>query len=269
MTQGLRHRCHEIIFEADTRAGKVFDVALLLCIVTSVLAVMLESVDDIGQRHGTALRGLEWVFTILFGIEYILRLYCVRRPLRYAVSFFGVVDLLAVLPLFVSLVVPGTHSLLVVRVLRLLRVFRVFKLARFLGEANVLRVALARSVPKVIVFLGTVLTIVVIIGALMYLIEGKPNGFDSIPKSMYWAVVTLTTVGYGDLVPVTVLGRCLAAVLMVMGFGIIAVPTGIVSAELVQQSQAQGELTTQACPTCMAEGHSRDAIHCKFCGARL
>lgn len=270
MFEAQRSRIHEIIFEADTPSGKAFDVILLVLIVISVLAVMLETVNDIEAQHGAVLRRLEWILTILFTIEYGLRLYCVRQPLRYATSFYGLVDLMAVLPLYVSLILPGSHSLLVVRVLRLLRIFRVFKLARYLGEANVLRTALTNSLPKVIVFLGTVLTIVVIVSALMYMIEGRDHGgFDSIPKSMYWAIVTLTTVGYGDVVPVTVLGKIMASLLMIMGFGIIAVPTGIVSAEIVQQVRLQSQITARACPSCMREGQAADAIFCKYCGGKL
>lgn len=267
MNQVAKQRLHDVIFEADTPVGKVFDVTLLVLILGSILAVMLESVDEIAANHGGVLRAAEWCFTIAFTIEYILRLYCVRKPLRYAFSFFGIVDLVAILPLYISLLIPGSQSLAIVRVLRLLRVFRVFKLARFLGEARVLRAALSNSLPKVIVFLLTVLTLVAIIGTLMHLIEGDRSGFSNIPESMYWAIVTLTTVGYGDITPVTVTGRILASLLMIMGFGIIAVPTGIVSAEIVHQSHRN--ITTQVCPDCMAEGHSRDAVHCKYCGGKL
>ncbi|MGE3164016.1 MAG: ion transporter [Planctomycetota bacterium] len=263
-----RETLHEIIFEADTPAGKAFDVALLAAIVFSVLAVILETVETIAVRHGPWLRASEWCFTLLFTVEYFLRLYCVRRRMRYAASFFGLVDLLSILPLYVSLFWPGAQTLLAIRVLRMLRVFRVFKVARFLGEANVLKIALSNSVPKVIVFLGTVLTFVVVIGAVMHLVEGDQEGFANIPKSMYWAIVTLTTVGYGDIVPVTVTGRFLAALVMVLGFGIIAVPTGIVSAEIVQESRRR-PVSTQACRECSAEGHDIDAKHCKYCGAAL
>lgn len=264
---GRRERIYEIVFEADTPAGRFFDVALLIAILLSVLAVLLESIESIDSEYGGVLRAVEWVFTGLFTIEYLLRLYAVRYPLRYAMSFFGVVDLLSILPTYLALFLPGTGSpLLVVRALRLLRVFRIFKLARFLGEANVLSTALRASGPKIIVFLGTVLTIVLIVSALMYLVEGKEHGFTSIPRAMYWAIVTVTTVGYGDVVPQTVLGRIIAAILMILGYGIIAVPTGIVSAELVE---AKRNATTQVCPECLAEGHDTDAVHCKKCGSKL
>ncbi len=268
---GWRYRLHEIIFEADTPAGRAFDVVLLVAIVASVVAVSLESIDPAAApwraRWGPWLRAAEWLFTVLFSVEYALRLTCVRRPFAYARSFFGVVDLLAVLPTYLSLVLPGAQSLLVIRALRLLRVFRVFKLAHFLAEARVLRSALAASRPKIVVFLGTVLTIVLIVGATMYLVEGRASGFDSIPRGMYWAIVTLTTVGYGDISPQTPLGQALASVVMILGYGIIAVPTGIVTVELGRASRRS--VTTQACPSCAAEGHDADARFCKYCGARL
>ena len=209
---------------------------------------------------------MEWLFTVTFTIEYLLRLYCVRRPLRYALSFFGLVDLIAVIPTYLSLLVTGTQSLLVIRTLRLLRIFRVLKLAKYLGEAHVLLAALRASRAKITVFLVAVLSIVVIMGSTMYLVEGEEHGFTSIPTSMYWAVVTMTTVGYGDITPTTVLGRTLSAMLMILGYGIIAVPTGIVSAELVR---APKTVSTQACPSCSAEGHDHDATHCKYCGTSL
>ena len=265
---GFRARLHEIIFEADTPAGRAFDVALLWAIVLSVLAVMLESVGSIRAAHGELIRRVEWGFTVLFTLEYGLRLLSVQQPWRYAVSFFGLVDLLAILPSYSSLLMPGTQSLVVVRVVRLLRVFRVFKLASFLGQAEVLLTALRASRPKIVVFLGAVLSMVVISGSVMYLVEGEEHGFDSIPRGMYWAVVTLTTVGFGDLTPKTVLGQFLASVLMVMGFGIIAVPTGIVSVELANATRL-GQVNTQACPGCGRQGHDADAVHCKFCGTKI
>lgn len=262
-----RHTLHEVIFEADTPAGKQFDVALLLVIGASVAAVMLESVESIRESYGRLLLVAEWTFTGLFTIEYVLRLVCVDKPLRYARSFFGVIDLLAILPTFLSLFVPGAQSLVIVRALRLLRVFRVLKLGHFLYEASVLTTALRASLRKIIVFLGAVLTIVMIVGAMMYLIEGGEGGFTSIPRGVYWAIVTMTTVGYGDIAPNTVGGQILASFVMVMGYGIIAVPTGIVSVEL---SQARPRpVTTRACPSCGGEGHDVDARHCKRCGAKL
>jgi voltage-gated potassium channel len=265
----LRSRLHEIIFEADTPAGKAFDVALLLAIALSVAAVMLESVAPIRERYGRQLYLVEWFFTILFTIEYLLRLFCVRYPLRYARSFFGIIDLLAVLPTYLSALLPGAQSLLVIRVIRLLRIFRIFKLTRYLGEAKTLTVALRASRHKIIVFLGAVLTIVTIMGALMYLIEGPAAGFTSIPRGVYWAVVTMTTVGYGDIAPRTVIGQTLAAFVMILGYAIIAVPTGIVSAELVQAARDSLGRSTQACPGCGAEGHDSDAVYCKRCGHEL
>ena len=262
-----REKIHEIIFEADTPAGKAFDVALLILIILSVVAVMLESTATVADRYGPWLRAFEWIVTVLFTIEYLLRLYCVRRPARYARSFFGLVDLLAILPTYVSVIIPGAQSLLVIRALRLLRVFRVLKLAHFVGEASELTAALRGSARKIIVFLGAVLTIVIIVGSMMYLIEGEANGFTSIPTSIYWAIVTMTTVGYGDIAPQTPLGKILASIIMIMGYGIIAVPTGIVSVELA--GVVKKRITTQACPDCGAGGHALDAVHCKFCGAKL
>ncbi|ELR68160.1 Potassium voltage-gated channel subfamily KQT [Fulvivirga imtechensis AK7] len=259
---------HEIIFEADTPGGKVFDVILLIAIILSVVAVMLESVAKIKLEYGHVLYIAEWVFTILFTIEYVTRLLIVTRPFKYAISFLGIIDLLSVIPTYLSLIFVGAQSLLVIRSIRLLRVFRVFKLARFLGEASQLMSALKASRPKIIVFIGAVFTMVVILGTLMYLIEGGENGFTSIPKSIYWAVVTLTTVGYGDIAPQTVLGQGLATLIMILGYGIIAVPTGIVSAEMTRQ-KPYSPVSTQACPHCGAEGHDSDAAYCKKCGGHL
>lgn len=265
-----KNRLHEIIFEADTPLGKLFDIILLIAILLSVLSVMLESVKDIYVKYGTQLYLLEWTFTIIFTVEYIARIIAVTRPKKYIFSFFGIIDLLSILPAYLSLVFVGAQSLLVIRSLRLLRVFRVLKLGRFLGEANQLRNALRSSRPKIIVFIFTVFTVVVIMGTFMYLIEGEENGFTSIPRSVYWAVVTLTTVGYGDIAPQTTLGQALATLIMIMGYGIIAVPTGIVSAEMTNQKFGPGKkISTQACPHCTAEGHDIDALFCKKCGGHL
>jgi voltage-gated potassium channel len=261
-----RTRLHEVIFEADTPAGRAFDIGLLIAIFASVGAVLLESVSAIRSRHGTILRAIEWILTAAFTVEYVLRLVAVERPWRYARSFYGVVDLLAILPTYVSLLAPDVQSLMVIRAIRLLRVFRILKLAHFLSEADVLLTALRASRRKITVFLGGIVTVVIIVGALMYLIEGEEHGFSSIPVSMYWAVVTLTTVGYGDIAPRTALGQLLAALLMILGYGVIAVPTGIVSVELANATRA---VSRQACPACGAEGHDVDASHCKHCGARL
>ena len=261
-----RARLHEVIFEADTPAGRAFDIGLLFAILVSVVAVMLESVAGIRRQYGDELRAVEWALTAAFTIEYVLRLVAVDHPWRYARSFFGLVDLLAIVPTYLGLVVPEAHSLMVIRAIRLLRVFRVLKLGRFLGEAQLLATALRASRRKITVFLGGIVTVVVIVGALMYLIEGEANGFTSIPTSMYWAVVTMTTVGYGDIAPRTTLGQFLAALLMILGYGIIAVPTGIVTVELAQAGRA---VSRQACPACGVDGHDPDAAHCKYCGARL
>ncbi len=262
-----RFKLHEIIFEAETPAGRAFDVCLLVAIVLSVAAVSLESVAEVRAVYGTELRVLEWFFTILFTLEYLLRLASVGKPWRYARSFFGVVDLLAIVPTYLSLLVAGTQSLLVIRALRLLRIFRILKLAHFVGEARVLHAAVRASTRKIVVFLGTVLTLVLIVGALMYLIEGAGNGFTSIPQSVYWAIVTMTTVGYGDIAPQSILGKILASAVMILGYGIIAVPTGIVTVELA--GALKHSTRTVACTECGAEGHATDAIFCKFCGTRL
>lgn len=263
-----RARLHEIVFEADTRAGRAFDLTLIWLILLSVATVMLESVSRVRAQYGALLYGLEWVFTILFTIEYVLRLLSVRRPLRYATSFFGLVDLLAIIPTYLSIFVPGSQYLLVIRILRLLRVFRLLKLSEYVVEADTLRLALQASRRKISVFISAVVLLVVIIGALMYVIEGEAHGFTSIPVSIYWAIVTLTTVGYGDLSPRTPFGQILASVVMVIGYGIIAVPTGIVTVELAQAAR-QRKITRQSCPSCAAEGHDADALHCKYCGAHL
>jgi len=258
-----------VIFEAETTAGRAFDIILLAAILASVAAVMLDSVASINAVYADELNKAEWFFTILFTVEYLLRLICVGRPVRYALSFFGVVDFLAIVPTYVSLFLPGTQYLLVIRVLRVLRVFRILKVAMYVGEARLLTRALAASRRKITIFFFTVLTLVTILGSLMYLIEGPENGFTSIPKSVYWAIVTLTTVGYGDISPRTPAGMFLASVVMVLGYAIIAVPTGIVTSEISYAITAGRAVTTRACFECGAEGHDHDATHCKFCGSRL
>jgi voltage-gated potassium channel len=264
---GWRPLLHEIIFEADTPAGKWFDVLLIWSILLSVAAVLLDSVASIRSDHGGLLYGIEWFFTILFTVEYLLRLVSVGRPIKYAVSFYGIVDLLSIVPTYLTLLFPASKYLIVIRILRILRVFRVLKLVQYVREANVLMRALRASRRKIFVFLYTVLTLVIVFGALIYLIEGEENGFTSIPRSVYWAIVTMTTVGYGDISPQTGIGQMVASVIMILGYGIIAVPTGIVTVEL---SHALGEeVSTQACPECGAEGHDPDAVHCKYCGAKL
>jgi voltage-gated potassium channel len=262
-----RARLHEIVFEADTPAGRAFDLGLVVAILAAVACAMLETVRELPASAKGALVAAEWVFTALFSMEYVVRLLCVGRPLRYATSFFGLVDLCAILPTYLSLLMPGAQSLLVIRALRLLRIFRVLKLARYLSEAAALRRALLASRAKITVFLTTVLVVVSIVGAAMYLVEGPRNGFTSIPMAMYWAIVTMTTVGYGDISPHTPLVQLIAAVLMVIGYALIIVPTGIVSAEMAQR--ALRPVSTQACPACSREGHDVGASYCKWCGARL
>jgi voltage-gated potassium channel len=263
-----RAQLHEVIFESDTPAGRYFDLALIWLILLSVTTVVLESVREVREQYGKLLYALEWLFTLLFTVEYFLRLLSVRRPLRYATSFFGIVDLLAIIPTYLSIFVPGSQYLQVIRILRLLRVFRLLKLSEYVMEADTLRRALRASRRKISVFISAVVLLVVIIGALMYVIEGEANGFTSIPVSIYWAIVTLTTVGYGDLSPRTSVGKMVASIVMVIGYGIIAVPTGIVSVELAQAAR-QKKVTGQSCPSCGAEGHDPDAICCKYCGEKL
>ena len=258
---GWRARLHEIVFEADTRAGRFFDFALIWLILLSCATVIFESIRQVREQYGEPLYALEWLFTVLFTVEYLLRLVSVRRPLRYAASFFGVVDLLAIIPTYLSIFVPGSHYLLVIRILRLLRIFRLLKLSEYIMEADTLRRALRASRRKISVFISAVVLLVVIIGSLMYVVEGEENGFTNIPISVYWAVVTMTTVGYGDLSPRTPLGQMIASIVMILGYGIIAVPTGIVSVELAQAVRQQG-VTTQSCPACSAQGHDPDARYC-------
>jgi voltage-gated potassium channel len=264
---GLRETVHEIIFEADTPTGRLFDVALLLAIVVSVIAVMLESVVSFATSYGRLLVITELVLTGLFTIEYLLRLWSTDRPWRYATSFYGLVDLLSILPTYISAFIPGARSLAVIRALRLLRIFRVLKLGRYLKASAHLSVALQASLPKIIVFLFAVLTVVMITGSAMYFIEGGDNGFTSIPRSVYWAIVTMTTVGYGDIHPKTEYGQALAALLMILGYGVIAVPTGIVSVEMSKTHD--GELITRSCRSCTAEIRDPRAKYCRMCGSVL
>jgi len=260
-------KIHEIIFEADTRAGKWFDIVLLWAILLSVATVMIESVNSISSVYGTELRQIEWFFTILFTIEYLARLYAIGKPLKYIFSFYGIIDFVSIIPTYFGLFISGTHSLSIIRSIRLLRVFRILKLAQFIKEANVLIVAFKAARAKIIVFLFAVLSLTFILGTIMYLIETPESGFTSIPRSIYWAIVTLTTVGYGDIAPQTVLGQTLASLIMIIGYAIIAVPTGIVGAELSKADHLK--VNTQVCPQCSEEGHDADATHCKFCGAKL
>lgn len=262
-----RRILYTIIFEADTRAGKLFDVVLIVSIVCSVGVVLLDSVKSLQQNYGHLFSILEWCFTLVFFIEYILRLIVVRRPLIYATSFFGLVDLFAIVPTVLSLLFPVTRYFRVIRILRLLRIFRVLKLVQYLEEAKYLTAALHASRRKITVFLFAVLTMVVILGSLMYVIEGDSGEFTSIPRSIYWAIVTLTTVGYGDISPQTGVGQAVAAIIMILGYSIIAVPTGIVTAELLQTEKKL--VSTVVCPSCSVEGHDADAKYCKSCGSLL
>lgn len=264
---GWRNRLHQVVFEAETPAGRFFDLTVLALILGSVATVLAESEPALRQQHGPLLRGLEWVFTGLFTVEYALRLLAVRRPAAWARSFFGIVDLVAILPTYLSLVLPGAQALLVLRALRLLRIFRILKLAQLLREARSLRRALVSSRRKILVFFTAVLILVLILGSIVYLVEGEAHGFTSIPISIYWAIVTLTTVGYGDLSPQTPLGRFVASIVMLLGYAILAVPTGIVTSEILAARIQKP--STEACPACGADGHDPDARHCKYCGAAL
>jgi voltage-gated potassium channel len=257
---------YEIIFEADTPAGKWFDVLLILSILVSVAVVMADSIGAVRASNGPFLTAAEWFFTILFTVEYIFRLYCVRSRLKYAKSFYGVVDFIAIVPTYLSLAFPATRYFMVLRTLRILRVFRVLKLIQYLREANLLMRALASSRRKITIFFITVLTLVTIFGSLMYVIEGEANGFTSIPRGIYWAIVTMTTVGYGDISPQTPVGQALASIVMILGYSIIAVPTGIFTVEF---SQALSRETSSDCPSCGRGGHDQDAIFCRFCGEEL
>ncbi len=270
-----RWELHRIIFGNLTPGGRRFDIVLIVAILASVVVVMLESVESIHERSGAALRIGEWVFTILFTVEYGLRLLSAERASRYAKTFFGVVDLLSILPTYLSLVVPGGQALAVIRILRVLRVFRVLKLAQFVGGEQLLIRALRSSAHKIAVFLIAVLTVVVVVGSVMYFIEGAEAGFTSFPTGVYWAIVTLTTVGFGDITPQTSVGQALAAVLMILGYGMIAVPTGIVTAEMATRPESGAPLPPAAsdhsrtCPQCAGSGHDPDARHCKYCGTEL
>ncbi len=263
---GFKLRLYETIFESDTPSGRTYDITLLFCIVASVIIVTLESVSSL--HFDNWLFALEWFFTIIFTLDYIARLYVVPHKRKYIFSFFGIVDLLSILPTYLGIFFIGAQSLMVIRSIRLLRIFRIFKLTRYVGEGQNLRRALKSSQHKIIVFLVTIMTSVIITGTLMYMIEGPEHGFSSIPQSIYWAIVTMTTVGYGDIAPQTPLGQTLASLIMILGYGIIAVPTGIVSAEMVFQRHKE-KITTQVCPHCLKEGHDYDAVHCKYCGGIL
>ena len=262
-----KERLHEIIYEADTYEGKFFDVVLLIAIITSILFVMLESVESIDDKYHDFLHAGEWIITILFTIEYILRIISIKKPLKYIFSFFGIIDLLSTIPKYLSFFIVGTHSLIALRALRLLRVFRILKLARYIGASNNLLLALRASRAKIAVFLFFVLIVCIILGTVMYMVEGSENGFTNIPKSIYWAIVTLTTVGFGDIAPQTPLGQLIASVIMILGYSIIAIPTGIVSSEMTKSSHK--DTSTQSCPNCLKENHKDKATFCYNCGSIL
>ena len=264
----LRDKLRIIIFEADTRAGGRFDVALIVMILLSVLTVMLDSVPEINARYGQQLYYAEWAYTLLFTVEYLIRLWCIEHSWRYARSFYGLVDLLSILPTYISLWVPGAQFFLAVRILRVLRIFRVLRMVRYVGEAELIAQALTASRRKIAVFIASVLALMVIFGSLIYIVEGESNpAFASTPHSIYWAVTTMTTVGYGDIAPITPLGQFLASLIMLMGYGIIAVPTGIVTLELNEANRRQAN--TRTCSDCAAEGQAREASYCWRCGAAL
>ncbi len=263
-----RERLHEIIYESSTKAGKAFDVGLLFLIITSIVTVMLDSIDAFNKTYGNLFQVLEWIFTILFTLEYVLRIISIRKPLMYMFSFFGIIDILAIIPGWLSIFLTGAQALLVFRVLRLLRVFRIFKMVHFLTEISFLQVAVRGSLKKIAIFMLVVLSLVTILGSVMYLVEGEKSGFESIPQSVYWAIVTITTVGYGDVAPVTALGKFIASVMMFIGYGIIAVPTGIVTTEMAIAARSKRE-SEEVCPACGFEGHDADAKYCKRCGSSL
>lgn len=267
---GWRQTLYTVIFEADTKLGRRFDLALIVVIILSLAVIMADSVNELSSRYGPVFRALEWTFTVLFTIEYVLRLICVRHRWRYALSFYGIVDLLAVLPTYAALLAPDLAFLIGVRTLRLLRIFRVFKLASFVDEYIMLGRALRASARKILVFLSVVLAIVLVMGTVMYVVEGPATGFKSIPAAVYWAITTLSTVGFGDITPQTGLGRFIASVMMLLGWGVLAVPTGIVTLELgLAQRSMRRQITTRTCPQCLTEGLDAEANYCQKCGARL
>lgn len=268
--QGWRLRLYTIIFEADTRAGRLFDQWLIAVILLSIAVVVASSIEGVNARYRQGLTGLEWLFTLAFTLEYVARLSCVRHPWRYALSFYGIIDLLALLPTYLALLVPEVHALIDVRVLRLLRVFRVFKLTAYVTEYQSLGRALSASRRKIMVFLSAVCMIVLVIGTLMYVVEGPANGFTSIPIAVYWAITTMTTVGFGDITPKTDLGHLIASLVMLLGWGTLAVPTGIVTAEMsTWRNRAPEPTTTRTCHECLTEGHLAESNYCMHCGALL
>lgn len=263
-----RHRLHEIIYEADTKEGKLFDVVLLIAIIASIIFVMLESVKTFDEKFYEFLNVAEWIITILFSIEYVLRIISIKKPFKYIFSFYGIIDLLSTIPKYLSFILVGSHNLAALRALRLLRIFRILKLTRYIGASNRLIVALKASKAKIAVFLFFVVIVCIILGTIMYMVEGEENGFTSIPRSVYWAIVTLTTVGFGDIAPNTPVGQLIASVIMILGYSIIAIPTGIVSAEINKISPEE-DTNTQACPNCLKDHHKENAFFCYHCGSKL
>ena len=261
-------RLHEIIYEAETKEGKLFDVILLIFILLSVFLVMLESVQSVNEKYYALLNISEWIITILFSIEYILRIVSVKKPLSYIFSFYGIIDLLSTIPKYLSFIMVGSHNLIALRALRLLRVFRILKLTRYIGASNNLVLAMKASKTKIAVFLYFVIILCFILGTIMYIIEGADNGFTNIPKSIYWAIVTLTTVGFGDITPQTPFGQFIASIIMILGYAIIAIPTGIVSSEMTKKNQILEE-NTEVCPNCTTEHHKENAKYCYRCGSKL
>jgi len=265
-----KSRLHEIIYEADTQAGKIFDIVLLVTIIASIVLVMLESVSEIDAKYHTFLHVTEWIITILFSIEYIARIITVKKPFKYIFSFYGIIDLLSTIPKYISIIFAGTHSLVALRALRLLRIFRILKIARYVGESTNLIRALKLSRAKIVLFMLFVFILCIILGTIMYLVEsGADSGFTSIPRSVYWAIVTLTTVGYGDIAPLTALGQLIASFIMLMGYAIIAVPTGIVTAEMTKTKRHKVQTNTQSCSNCLEEKHRDGAHFCHKCGNEL
>ncbi|KLN66235.1 MULTISPECIES: ion transporter [Vibrio] len=263
----LKHHLYVIIFGTHTKAGRTFDLALIVAILSSLLVLVLESIPSVRSSWGTQLRYMEYTFTGLFTIEYLLRIYCSPKPTAYAKSFYGVIDLLAILPTYLAIFFPSASFMGVIRALRIMRIFRVLKLVRYLQDSNILLRSLLMAKRKIFIFFSTVAILVTIFGALIYVIEGPKNGFTSIPQSIYWAIVTITTVGYGDLIPQTALGKAIASMTMLLGYSILAVPTGIITAELNQEMNSHKTLVK--CPNCMQTGHDSDALHCKHCGSEL
>ncbi|MFV0477358.1 MAG: ion transporter [Parahaliea sp.] len=267
----LQQTFYDVIFGTETSLGKWYDISLIAVIMSSVTIVMLDSIADLHQQYGDIFWNIEWLFTLLFSMEYLIRIWCSPNRKAYVLSIYGIVDLLAILPTYIAILVPQAAPLLIIRLLRILRIFRVLRLVAFLNEANMLAGALRRSSRKVFVFFSMMMIITIIFGCLLYVVEGPANGFDNIPKSIYWAIVTITTVGYGDVVPVTVLGRTISAIGMLTGYAIIAVPTGIITAELASEMRA-GHFSTRNsrnCTHCSRAGHEPDAIYCKYCASKL